>query len=467
MIRLIKAELKKILHKKSFFIVTVLFLFYAILTNVIYNDYNKYDLNSERLNFSEIEKNIKNLDPNNPNDIEQYVRDLTTIEVGKIDVKVSTSNGLYLVHTYLEPVIEELNKNKYILKDEEKIKELEEERNNILVKIENDDYKFFVNNKIKELKERINKTLDNKTKERLEIRLKLAEYRLNNNISYNSKDYLNNAINSIERDLSEYSNLKSKIKLNEKEKDRLDNLTSSMLKNRYILEHKVDIFKEGTLQKVLGNFNSEFQIFILIYIVMICGSIVSEEFNKGTIKYLLTKPYKRSTILTSKLLTILILIPLVILAMVLIEIIIGGIILGFNSLNVPVLIYNVSKGILVKHSCFSYLFMMLLASTPIYLVLSILCFGLSTITNSTSTAITTTFLFYLISEVLRALALTHNIKILKAFVSIHWDFTYLVNCYENQFAFKPIISLLIVLSYISVILCITYFYFNKKDVKNI
>ena len=465
--RLIKAELKKILHKKSFYIVTILFILYALLTNVIYKDYNKYDLNSERLIATETEKHIKNLDPNNSDDLPRYVSDLTTIEVSKFDAKITTSNGLYLSHEYLEPLIAEINENKYIHKNEEKVQELELLKKEIITKIENDDYKYFVNNKIKNLKEKLNTTLDKETRERTEIYLKLAEYRLNNSISYDTRNYLSNALGSLTTDLAEYRNLKNKGNLTKSEKERLEKLTDEFLTNKYILENQQDLYQEGTIRAVLMNFNNEFQIFILIYIVMICGSIVSEEFNKGTIKYLLTKPYKRSTILTSKLLTVLILIPIIILSMILIEIIMGGIMLGFDSLSIPVVIYNASKSVLVEYSCFNYLFMMLLASAPMYLILSILCFSLSTLTNSTSAAITITFLFYLVSEVLRALVLTHNIALLKAFVSVHWDFTYLINYQENPFNFKPIISLSVVLGYISVILCLTYLYFSKKDVKNI
>lgn len=467
MIRLIKSELKKIFCKKSFYIVTILFILYAILTNVIYKEMNIYDINNERLDITEAENANRNLDLNNPDDLLLYVSNLTTIEIGKIDINSKTSNQIYLNHNYLYPVVEKLNESKYISKDEEKAKELEKEKNDIMAKISADDYKYFVNKNIEELKEKINTTTCDETKERLNVRIKLAEYRLKNNISFDSNNHLNNAIIDIETDLVEYRNLKAKKNLTTDEKERLQNLDSMFLKNKYILEEQKDINNTSTVRYILSNFNSEFQIFILIYIVMICGSIVSEEFNKGTIKYLLTKPFKRRTILTSKLLTILILIPLIIFFMILIEIIIGGIILGFDSLSIPILIYNASKGVLVKYSCFGYLFISLIACAPIYIVLSILCFGLSTITISTSAAITITFLFYLVSEVIRNLALIYNLSILKAFVSIHWDFSYLINYYNNPFKFSPIHSFLIVLGYISVILCLTYLYFSKKDVKNI
>lgn len=467
MIRLIKAELKKILHKKSFYIVTILFALYALLTNVIYKDMNEYKLSDEFIDITDLENEIKDLDLNNQEDLAIYISNITNIEIEKLVKNSKNSTQVYLIRKHLTPIIEEINENKYSLKDNNRIVELEIEKNNILTKINNNDWQYFANNRIEELKEKIAISQDKESKERLGIYLSLGEYRLKNNISYDQNNYLNNAIEDIEIDLAEYRNLKNKTNLTKDEKERLDNLESMFLKNKYILENKEDINNEGTLRAVLKNFNSEFQIFILIYIVMICGSIVSEEFNKGTIKYLLTKPYKRSTILTSKLLSIFILIPIIILMMILIEVIMGGIILGFNSLSVPIVIYNASKGILVKYSCFGYLFMMLLASIPIYLILSILCFSLSTITCSTSAAITITFLFYLVSEVIRNLALIYNFKILKTFVSIHWDFTYLINYQNNPFKFKPIISIWIVLGYICVILCLTYTYFVKKDVKNI
>jgi len=467
LIRLIKAELKKIFHKKSFYIVTIIFLLYALLTNVIYKDMDDLAYNLESVDITELEEENKSLDLTNEEDLSLYISNITTIEMEKLVEKYQDNNQQYLIYEYLEPVVAEINENKYTKKDTEKETLLEEEKNNILSKIENNDWKYFVNQKVSDLNERIVNVKDENTKEKLEVYLSLAEYRLKNNVPFDSDNYLNNAILDIEVDLVEYKNLSHKEKLNKKEEIRLKELDASYLKNKYILDNKIDINNNETLQKVLENFPNEFELFILIYIVMICGSIVSEEFNKGTIKYLLTKPYKRSTILTSKLLTIMILIPLVILFMILVEVLMGGIILGFDSLNVPVLVYNSSKGALVSYSCFKYLGLTLLASAPIYLVLAIICFFLSVITTSTSAAITITFLFYLLSEVIINLALAYNIKFLKAFVSIHWDFTYLVDYRTNPFKFEPMVSLLIVGAYLIVILCLTYGYFSKKDVKNI
>ena len=92
---------------------------------------------------------------------------------------------------------------------------------------------------------------------------------------------------------------------------------------------------------------------------------------------------------------------------------------------------------------------------------------LSTITASTSAAITITFLFYLMSNVISNLALVYNLKIFKYFVALHWDFSYLLESTPNPYHFTPSFSLIIIGIYLIVILALTYIFFDKKDVKNI
>ena len=67
---------------------------------------------------------------------------------------------------------------------------------------------------------------------------------------------------------------------------------------RMVLEHRT----ESNARGMLVNFFSHYEIFIVIIIVMIAGTIVSEEFNKGTIKLLLVRPYKEQQYLLLNLL---------------------------------------------------------------------------------------------------------------------------------------------------------------------
>ena len=286
-------------------------------------------------------------------------------------------------------------------------------------------------------------------------------------IPCDTTNYLNNALDAIKTNLTEYLNLQAKENLTKTETERLSYLKEDMLRNKYILMHKKDLNNMENLKSVLANFAEEFGLFILIYVVLIFGPIVSEEYSKGTIKYLLIKPYKRSTILLAKFLAGLILIPFVIILMLALEVLIGGLILGFNSLNIPILIYDSAKNILISYSIFKYVLIVLLSIIPMYLMLGIICFSLSTITTSTSAAITITFLFYLIANVISNLVLVYKTSIFKYFISLHWDFNYLITKTPNPYHFSYQTSIFVLLIYTIVILSFTFIYFNKKDVKNI
>lgn len=459
-------ELKKLFHKKSFYVVSIIFIAFCILTNVIYKNYDNMNYVYDDIDINELKNINATLNLNNREDVNEYVSNISTIEVAELKANFKNSTQLYLIED-LYDLIYAKYEAKYILQDETEAATISLELENRLAKINNNEWQYFTKEKIEKYKSFIASTDDSIAQKRFKEVIKLEEYRLNNNIGYDNANYLFNAIEEIETDLTEYYNLENKTTLSKLETERLSFLREEMAINNYILDNKVDIENPSTINAVLKNFANEFSIFILIYVIMICGSIMSEEFSKGTIKYLLTKPYKRRTILTAKLLTALLLIPIIIIFMVLIEFLIGGIILGFKGIDIPVIIYNASTQLLVSYNIFSYTFLQLLSILPAYLVLGIICFALSTITASTSAATTITFLFYLISNVIITLVKAYNIQFLKYFVSIHWDFSYLLNFANHPFGFNTFTSIGITMIYIIVILCLTYLYFAKKDVKNI
>ena len=158
-------------------------------------------------------------------------------------------------------------------------------------------------------------------------------------------------------------------------------------------------------------------------------------------------------------------IPVIMLFMSVVEILLGGIQLGFDSLSVPVLLYV--DGTITIYSVLGYLASLLLSSLPMYLVIGILGFMISTITSSTSAAITISFLFYLLGNVISNLALVYDLPIFKGFVSLYWDFSYLVSHTGQPYGASIGQSILIVGIYLVIMLCIAYVTFVKKDVKNI
>lgn len=466
MIKLIKAELKKIFHKKSFYIVTILFILYAVLINFLYKNANSY-VYEDTIDIQEYKDVNASLNLNKEEDVLEYISNLAIIKREELKNDCLSTNCEYIIDYFLYDLLYNAYEEKYLNQNEVNYEDLRNAIDVYIAKIKQDDWQYFTNLKITELKNNLENITDIITMERYKEIIQLEEYRLKHNVDYNSNNYLNNAIIELEENLFEYYNLKNKDNLTKDEEERFLYLEELYLTNNYVLNYQKDVNNSGTLQSVLKNFSLEFGLFILIYVVMISGSIISEEFNKGTIKYLLTKPYKRSTILTSKILTILILIPILIIMMALIQVLVGGIILGFHSLSTPVLIYSATAHRLVEMSIITYFLKMFVCTLPIYIVLGALCFMLSTITCSTSAAITITFLFYLVCNVVNNLAAYYNWKIFKAFVSLHWDFSYLVNLTPQPYHINPWISVLVVLVYISVMLCIAYVYFNKKDVKNI
>ena len=123
---------------------------------------------------------------------------------------------------------------------------------------------------------------------------------------------------------------------------------------------------------MLVNFFSHYEIFIVIIIVMIAGTIVSEEFNKGTIKLLLVRPYKRATILTSKFITCLIMVAIIIISIMLMQFIVGGIIFGFDSFGTPTIEYDFNAHEIQEMNIASYMLIQTIGKLPIY-VLWLIC----------------------------------------------------------------------------------------------
>lgn len=463
MIRLMHNEIIKLINKKSFYIVTFIFVLFCVLTNIVYRTpLDNYD--TVVVDIGALEEENASLNLNNSEDLLIYVENLTTMEMERLKDEYSSNVQEYLIDHFLYSYIYQMYEDEYILKNQglymASLSELEDRINYV----SDSNWQYFLEERISYLESRFNET-EGIEKMRYERLLDLANYRKENNIPYDDNNYLHNSLEFLEENMVEYINLLNDEDLTSEEESRLEFLEEEMSIHEYVIETEQDILNDHTLRAVLTNFSGEFGLFILIYVIMVAGSIVSEEYQRGTIKNLLTKPFRRRTILSSKLFVVILFIPLIMLFMSLMEILIGGLILGFDSLFVPVVQY--ANGGLETYSVFGYLFSLLLASLPIYLVVGILAFMLSTITSSTSAAITISFLFYLMFNVISNLAVVYDFWVFKFFVSLYWDFSYLVTGTSSPFGVSVSTSILVIALYILVMLCITYVTFGKKDVKNI
>ena len=462
MIRLIHNEIVKLINKKSFYIVTIIFILFCILTNIIY----KTPLNSdveEKINIEELKQENLTFDLDSEEDLIKYVDNLTTIKIEELKSIYSDTVSNYIINHFMYSDIYDYYEQQYILEDENLANDTKRQIDLEIKYLENHDWQYFLDERINYLENRVKNT-SGIEQERYEKLLEIANYRKQENIVYDSNNYLHRSLEFIEENTYEYVNLLHDDDLTEEEVSRLDYLNEEMAIHEYVLKNKQDVLNEHTLRAVFMNFPGEFGLFILIYTIMIAGSIVSEEYSRGTIKTLLVAPYKRITILTSKLLTVLILIPVVIIFMCLFELLIGGIIIGFDSLSIPVLIN--SLGVIKTYSVINYLVMLLLANLPVYLIIALFAFTLSVVTTSTSAAITLSFLFYLMVNILANLANIYNFPIFKACVALYWDFSYLVLGIKQPFGASLGLSIMVLFIYIVIMLCISYVIFQNKDVKN-
>lgn len=206
------------------------------------------------------------------------------------------------------------------------------------------------------------------------------------------------------------------------------------------------------LLKFFDNFEI-ITIFILLYFSAI---ILSEEYSTGTINSLLTKPYKRSIILSSKLITLILISIVLLLFMIIFQVICGGILFGFDSYLLDAIRYNVLTSNVETMNLMQYMLMIILCKMPMYLLLmtALLLFGV--ITNNMALNIIISLGIYILSNMN---FLINNVS--KYIFVFNWDiskYLYGVGEIKNHLVISSI-SLLI-------FLIMLYLIFKNKDIKN-
>ena len=483
---LIKNELIKIFKKKTIYILLLVILLFLILSNCMYKYfYNNvsYSYYSESY-IQYAQEAIKELDPNKPSDTKMYIEYKTILDVNEMMKKYNNDAWqIQIIATTMESYINE--KNTYLYgaeKNEEQANKIDEQIKQISEKLEKDDWKYFANEELKNAEEKVKMLEDEKNKtedkQRLEelnnelsiakIDLSVAKYRINENIKYGN-DYMNIALSSYQQNsyiIEQINNSNVELTYNE-EKEYNDNIRAKEI-NKYIIENHVDLNKTNDLRGIFSNFFSEFGLFIIVIAVIIAGTIVSEEFNKGTIKLLLIKPYTRNKILFAKFITVLIMIIFSIIMVITMELIVGGIIFGFNSLSIPIVEYNVSTNMIQEINVFAYMGTEILMTLPIVILLATLSFALNTIFTNAPIAIALPLLGYMGTSVINQLAVKYNIDFLRYFVTLNWNFTeYLYGKMPLMEGLTIEFSSLICLLYFLVMIIPTFIIFKKKNIKNI
>lgn len=477
MFSLIKNELYKIFHKRSTKVLLLIMLGFVLLTNIIYKRSRDYygRINDYRIGYNEAKAFINNNEINKDN-YEDYVYYETYISVVELkdrykedwQVEVIDSEFYQLYYQYY--LDKYSNNQDNIIKDKELI-------DSLLKDLDSGNWQSFVNARITNLKNELQTykiELNVNTSKRHELELKksieilekeieLYEYRIKENLPIGGHTYLDNAINVVNGAKYEVINAKySNI-------DKYD--LASTLKdyhiNEYILDNKVDANNDKTLRGLLIDFYDEYDFLILVFVIMIAGSLVSDEYSKGTIKSLLILPYKRSKILLAKLLTMVIMILFGIFVLFIMQLVVGSIFFGISSISIPFVTYNIATESIVTMNVFKYFIILTTTIIPRILLLGTLAFAISTVIGNTAAAIAITFCGYVGEVIVNTIAMRYHVEFLDYFVTTNWRFEQLLFGGRNQFNLSLTHGIIICSIYFLLMVIVSFIVFKKKDIKNI
>lgn len=466
---LIKNEITKILKKKSIYIMLIVTLGFTILTNVIYKYAYSAIMNGSY--YSEgyiklLEEDIKKLNPENPEEVDEYISYKTDIDTYNLLKEYDKNSWQYeVVQKYGSNYISQINQYTYKNKDSEALEKIKAEYNEFVKRLNSGDWRKFAEEELEIAKNSMvdatSDIMENEQVETLEMRLKY-------NIEYGN-NYKNRA-------LSTYSNSKMEVLQYEQdnnnktynEKISYQKAKANLEKSKYAIENDKDIFNESNSRGILLNLFSEYELFIIITVVLIAGAIVSEEFNKGTIKLLLVRPYGRRKILFAKFIVVILTVLFIMIALGIMQFIVGGIFFGFESLKVPAVEYNHSTGMLEEMSILKSVILTGLGKLPIYILIGTLAFALSTLFTNTAVAITISLLGYMASSMINQFAHFYNIAWLKYFVTPNWDFTqFFYGSLPNMEGLSIAFSAVICVIYFLIMIIPTFIVFKRKNIKNI
>lgn len=488
MIKLIKNELFKIFHKKSIYVLAGIMLAFVILNNIVYkvfyddnSNYISQTLNDSSWEIDYYSEELKNLDINKESDKEEYISCKTSYDIAVLHSSYQIGTWQYnIIDTRLYDIIYNINYYTYIEKNDKILKEYQDKYDYYINSFENNNFKVF----IKEELDSTQKEIDTLEKEKktitstkrlkeiedslniLYIKKEMINYRISNDVPY-SNSYLNTAIEDY-IDTYTYLNSTTVDSLSYNEKIEYNNNLSKNATSKYIIDNKIDLNQENTVRNNLQCIFNSYEILIVILIIIISGTIISNEFNKGTIKNLLIRPYKRSTIFISKYISSFIILILSIIYLVSLELIVGGILFGLDSLNIPIVVYNFTTSSLVEYNIFTYLGILIIAKMPLLILIMTLSITLSTITLNSPISIAVPILGYTFSGIIGSLAMSFDLKWMKYFPTMNWDLTEYLFGGLPAFQYTSLShSIIISIIYFAIMFTLSIIVFNKKNIKNI
>lgn len=461
---------------------------FCLLNNILYKlDYNeegfyRYD---QETNFNEtketLTKELAKYNPNNPSDTNMYLSIQTKLELCDFQKDFSKDTWQYQrIFDYLYEDLYQLNKAKHDQTSPEEFSSLNQKYQTKKDKFREGNWQYFIQLELEKLKDQVElqqinqkETIDKQQQEEikntitnLNQQIEILQYRLDQNINEDNT-YLNIALNQYQESL-EILNQNQKKKKTNTEIQEYQKAIQTKAINQYIIEHKVNLQKQNTLNYQLRTIVEDYEIFFIILILFVTSIIVCDEFHTGTIKLLLIKPYSRVKILLSKYITSFIVLLITIMLLVLAQCIIGGIFFGLESLSISVIEYRHDISSLQTFSIWSYMLIRILFKLPLFTILLTISFLIGILFTNTALSITMPFLLYMFANTIHLLAVQYHLKWMRYIITMNWDLSiYLFGKISDFPNIHLKFSIIIDLIYYIILLFISIKTFQKKNIKNI
>lgn len=481
---LVKNELSKIFHKKTIYVMLISILVIMILSEIMDKIF-KY----ENILVSDIEYNEEQANSLDKTDSEgkiEYYNMKTNAECGKLIKKYGVNSWQAY---YAQNLGRDIIYNMYVAEGTEIYENAKNEYDKLILKFDNNDWKSFAEEELEKINMQIEQmqnldNTDNLTLETLKVEKQVLEWRLEKNIPYGNtnKNTMLDMWKNAKIDI--YStDEEAKIKeLDYETKWRyqfwqgLQGLTEYAIQNN--LDEKMMISDINSYSTeaiatendfVLLDIFSGYEFFIVIIVAVIAGAIVSEEFNKGTIKLLLVRPYKRTKILMAKFLTSIIILILTILFILVMQYLVTGLFKGFGNYTWKMMVYNYNRNQVCEVTLLGQIILTCITVLPKTFLLMTLAFAVSTIFMSSSLGVAFPLLGYIGGEIINEIAYNNEkARFLKFFVTPNWNWSIFLRGRLPEFnAVNLVFSITICIIYFIIMLAVSMGIFNKKDIKNI
>ncbi len=437
MINLIGNEIKKVFSKigvKIVILIAVLLMIVAVIISKVFADeimttFNERAINEEIVNYETDLKNMKYSD--NP---ELYLDYKTTLDVLKLDKKYPndewkqdfiTGKG----HDLLYNINKLKNTNNV---DKEELAEAEKKYDEFVKILDNNEWKEFVEFSLADAKltltasKEMLKTSPETQKDEIEKTIKMneilvevLEYRLKNEVAYDNS-YLDQALQSYQ------SNMSTVILNQDDNRMPVDDYKAEAMIAKHVLDTKQDLYNSESSAGLFKDYMTSTNVlFLTLIIIIVCGSIVSDEFNKGTIKQLLVRPYSRVKIWLAKFIAAIV---VLIISMIIISIfatIIFGIAYGFDGyVKYNIGVYDYNSGSAFSMNTFAYVATDFISKLPYYIMLGTIAIFIGTMLNNTAMGVAIPLLGTISANIVDMLLTAYEkFRFLKYFITPNWDWS--------------------------------------------